>query len=109
MVTITIWRNKDNAYCGFDCTGHAAFADQGQDIVCAGVSALVINTINSLATLTREKFSTDSDEEKGMISFRLENPGAHDAELLCASLVLGLQGIQNGYGDEYLQLTFKEV
>ena len=48
---------------GFDCLGHAGYAEEGEDIVCAGISALVINTINSLGVYTKENFSTDSDEE----------------------------------------------
>ena len=31
------------------------YADVGQDIVCAGVSALVINTINSIEQFNRER------------------------------------------------------
>ncbi len=46
---------------------------QGEDVVCAGVSALVINTINSIGNLTEEAFSIDTDEESGQIVFRLEN------------------------------------
>ena len=52
MVKVTIYKDPDGRYEGFDCTGHARYADVGQDIVCAGVSALVINTINSVENLT---------------------------------------------------------
>ena len=109
MIQVTIFRNQAGQYLGFDCLGHAGFADAGEDIVCAGVSALVINTINSISCFTGEKFSTDSDEETGMITVQLNQPAEHDAELLMKSLVLGLQGIQNNYGVEYITLNFKEV
>lgn len=109
MINITILKNQDNAFLGFECVGHAAFGEEGQDIVCAGVSALVINTINSVAYFTKDKFSTDTDEESGMISFLLERPAEQGTELLINSLVLGLQGIQNSYGNEYITLNFKEV
>ena len=58
MTKITIFRNQDQAFLGFDCLGHAGYAEEGEDIVCAGISALVINTINSLGVYTKEKFST---------------------------------------------------
>ena len=109
MTKITIFRNRDQVFTGFDCLGHAGYAEEGEDIVCAGISALVINTINSLGVYTKEKFSTDSDEETGMISLRFDRPADHDADLLMKSLVLGLQGIQNTYGNDYIILTFKEV
>ena len=69
----------------------------------------MINTINSLGIYTKEKFSTDSDEETGMITLKFDSPAGHDADLLMKSLVLGLQGIQNTYGNDYIILTFKEV
>ena len=109
MTKITIFRNRDQVFTGFDCLGHAGYAEEGEDIVCAGISALVINTINSLGVYTKEKFSTDSDEETGMIRLRFDAPTGHDADLLMKSMVLGLQGIQNTYGNDYIILTFKEV
>ena len=48
MIQITIYKNKKHEYMGFDVDGHAGFDDSGHDIVCAAVSALVINTINSV-------------------------------------------------------------
>ena len=109
MIEIAIYRNRDNLYTGFDCMGHAEYADAGEDVVCAGVSALVINTINSIGCFTKEKFSVDTEEESGKIVFRLESPSEHDSYLLLQSMVLGLQGIMNQYGNEYVALDFEEV
>ena len=109
MINITIYQRQKDVYDGFRMEGHARYAKYGKDIVCAGVSALVINTINSLGIYTKEKFSTDSDEETGMITLKFDSPAGHDADLLMKSLVLGLQGIQNTYGNDYIILTFKEV
>mgnify|MGYP000304792273 CR=1 FL=1 len=109
MINITIYQRQKDVYDGFRMEGHARYAKYGKDIVCAGVSALVINTINSLGVYTKEKFSTDSDEETGMITLRFDAPAGHDADLLMKSLVLGLQGIQNTYGNDYIILKFREV
>lgn len=109
MTKITVFRNRDNEFLGFECLGHAGYADEGEDIVCAGISALVINTVNSLGLYTAEKFSAESDEETGRIYLRFATPAGHDAELLMKSLVLGLQGIQNTYGNDYIILDFREV
>ena len=109
MIDVEIFQTSSGKYTGFRMNGHAEYAEYGQDIVCAAVSALVINTINSLGVYTKEKFSTDSDEETGMITLKFDSPAGHDADLLMKSLVLGLQGIQNTYGNDYIILTFKEV
>ncbi len=108
MITITILQNKDKSFVGFDCIGHAGYAEEGEDIVCAGVSALVINTVNSLACLTKTKFDTDTEEETGKLSVLFKGETDSEADLLMRSLVLGLQGIQDSYKD-YIHLNFKEV
>lgn len=109
MIQATFIRNQNGQYIGFDCIGHAGYAAAGEDIVCAGVSALVINTVNAIAHCTTETFSTDTDADTGKISFMLHKPAEHDATLFMDSLVLGLEGIQKEYGDGYIMLNFKEV
>ena len=64
MIQVTMIRNRDGKYIGFDCIGHAGYAGSGEDIVCAGVSVLVINTVNSIRSYTNEIFSADTDEDR---------------------------------------------
>ena len=45
MTNITIYC-KNNKYIGICLSGHSGYADEGEDIVCAGISALTINFIN---------------------------------------------------------------
>lgn len=109
MIRVIVLRNRKGQYVGFDCEGHAGYADSGEDIVCAGVSALVINTMNAIARFTDEKLSADTEEAAGRIAARFLKPAGHDAELLMKSLVLGLQGIKEQYGATYITINFKEV
>ena len=51
MIEITRIKNEQGENVGFRCYGHAGFARHGKDIVCAAVSALVLNTINSICFL----------------------------------------------------------
>ena len=108
MITITIFQNHDGV-TGFRCIGHSGYAEAGSDIICAGVSSLVINTINSIDAFTDSTFQIETEEESGLIDFRLEQKADHDTGLLIQSMILGLQGIQSDYGNEYLILDFKEV
>ena len=109
MTSVTIFQNQHQQYIGFACQGHAGYADQGEDIVCAGISALVITVINALDAYTDEQFTTRTNEETGLISVRFRESVGHDAQLLIKTLVLGLEGIQSTYGNDYISLTFKEV
>ena len=109
MTNITIFRDKNQNVLGFECIGHAGFAGYGQDVVCAGISILVQNTINSIQTYTEEGFSCEADEKSGDIRFHFSDVPEHDAALLINSMILGLQGIQSSYGKKFLRLQFKEV
>ena len=109
MTEITIFQNRNQEFLGFDCTGHAEYDNLGRDIVCAGISILIQNTINAVEAFTDEDFDGEADEKTGHIRFRFQTPAGADAKLLMKSMILGLQGIQSSYGKKYLKLHFKEV
>ncbi len=109
MTKITIYRNQNHDVERFICTGHAGYADKGYDIVCASISVLVINTINSIEAFTSTAFLCETDEENGDIDFRFTEDINPDAALLVESMILGLKEIQNNYGKKFLVLDFKEV
>lgn len=109
MITITVLKGHSGNYIGFHSFGHAGFADHGEDIVCAAVSMLVINTINSMEVLLNESFDCTEEEENGFIHFRFKNNPSDKAILLMDSMVLGLTQVQQQYGKKYILLKFEEV
>ena len=109
MIWVTVVRNKDNQIRGFQVSGHAGYADSGEDIVCSAVSALTITTINAMSIFTSLSFETDQDEEEGRITVNFTEPLNHDGELLMNSLILGLRTIENEYNGEYIHVDFREV
>lgn len=109
MIHVTIYENHENEYTAFNCIGHAEYKEYGEDIVCAAVSVLVINTINSIEHLVQDEFDVVTEQESGLIDFSLKEGYSRQSLLLIQSLVLGLQGIQNNYGNEYITIIFKEV
>jgi uncharacterized protein YsxB (DUF464 family) len=49
MITVTIVRNAaDRRIVSFEVSGHADYAKRGKDIVCAGVSAVTVGTVNAI-------------------------------------------------------------
>ena len=110
MTQITFYKTSAKEYRGFTCDGHAGFAKYGEDIVCAAISVLVINTINSLEQITREQMEVESDEDAGTIRCRFVNqPLKETSKALMDSLVLGLTQVEKQYGKKYCKLTFEEV
>lgn len=112
MIQVSIWeRSTENGsvFVGIDLAGHAGFAESGQDIVCAAVSALVLNTANSIEAFTQDGFEGQVDEENGGFSLRFTEDPSPESQLLMSSLVLGLQNIEKEYGEEYIIIRFEEV
>ena len=109
MITVTFHKTKAGEYKGFLCSGHAGYDDYGKDIVCASVSVLVINTINSLEELVQEKIMVNADEETGIIHCQFQAPLQDKSKVLVDSLVLGLSQIAKQYGEKYCKLNFEEV
>ncbi|MCR4999126.1 MAG: ribosomal-processing cysteine protease Prp [Lachnospiraceae bacterium] len=108
MIRVTVLKDQ-NSYREFSCIGHAGYADSGQDIVCSAVSMLVINTINSIATFTKDAIDVTSDEEEGKIICKLPDTYSEQTELLIASMLLGLSEVSNQYGTDFITMTIKEV
>ena len=94
-------------YKSFSCSGHAGYADSGEDIVCSAVSMLVINTANAI-----EKFTDDYIIGKDLgneLYFEFPDGISSDGELLMNALILGLENVIKKYGNDYLILETKEV
>ena len=104
MIKISFFTNNENEITGFDFNGHAEFAEEGNDVVCAAVSALVFNTVNSIDKLTALDYDVKQDEKKGHFYFRLKGNPDHDTNLLLNSLKLGVGKIQKDYGKKYIRI-----
>ena len=74
MIQVIVKKQNGNI-TGFHMEGHAGYADRGSDIVCASISVLAINCVNSIEEFTEDSFSEGMDEERGMISFDRRNFG----------------------------------
>ena len=109
MTKILVRKTSTGGYAGFTCIGHSGFATAGRDIVCASVSVLVINTINSIEQLAGEEMSVITNEEEGLIDVRFANLVNKKTALLMDSMLLGLQEVKEQYGSKYLKLQFEEV
>ncbi|MNI35971.1 hypothetical protein D3C73_900090 [compost metagenome] len=105
MIIVSILRRSNNTISGFEVSGHAGYADPGEDIVCAGVSAVTVGTVNSVEALTGVVM--DSEMKHGFLNASLpshiEPKAADQAQLLLASMVVMLTSIEGSYG-EYIQI-----
>ena len=118
MIKVIITKHN-GSYRSFICSGHAEYtSDKGigrfirpqGDVVCAGVSAIVINTVNCLQDLLHEDIGCDYDsEEGGLLTCVFRNIPTNDASLLVDSMIHGLKWISKEYGGRYLKFEIQEV
>lgn len=94
MITIT-FKSKEGLCRGFDALGHAGYGPEGQDIVCAAVSALTQGTVSAI----RELSSSDTNIEcqSGNLKLRIRDPD-QIALILLAGLETALQDLLAEYG-----------
>ncbi len=107
MIKAVFYTKKDELF-GFRCSGHALYGSRGKDVVCAGVSALLINTVNSLEKLTEDSVISEVDEN-GDVRCKVMGRPSREALLLLKALRLGLISIYETYEDRYIQIYFREV
>lgn len=97
---------KDGSIVSFSVSGHSGYAESGEDIVCSAVSALSINTVNSLEAIAQETFEFEEDED-GYLSVEFDHKPSRDAEVLLRAFELGIEGVIDSYGNEFVSLVIE--
>ncbi|KAB2338704.1 ribosomal-processing cysteine protease Prp [Cytobacillus depressus] len=109
MIEITVTRNKSEMIQSFAISGHAFFAERGNDIVCAGVSAVSVGAINAVHSLTG--VTPEIEQESGLlrciIPEHLPDHTQEKVQLLLEGMVVSLQTIEEQYG-QHIKITFKK-
>lgn len=112
MIKVTFYENKEHQIMKFKFSGHAGYANAGEDIVCSAVSILFTNTVNAIEALTPDakniQFSGRS-KLGNSYTLRFLSPPSSESQLLISALMLGLDSIVTEYGSQYLNITLKEV
>lgn len=95
MIEVRIKRDAQDRISSVSVKNH------GDPIVCAAVSILLLNTVNSVEAFTDALFSYSGLEDGGDSTYTIaEYDKEGKAELLMNSLVLGYKSIEKEYGNE---------
>lgn len=87
---------------GITVDGHAGYAEAGKDIICAAVSVLTQNLINSIEALTEDTIKYEIAPGHIKINYvDLSEKG----QILVDSFFIGISEIVHAYGNEYVQLV----
>jgi uncharacterized protein YsxB (DUF464 family) len=108
MIKVEIERTDEGKIKAFTMSGHANFAKHGQDIVCAGASAVSFGAVNSIIVLTKIQPHVTQGGKGGYL--RCELPAIEDratdekVQLLLEAMLVSLQTIERDYG-KYIQIV----
>lgn len=99
---------KNNGLVGFEISGHAGFANAGEDIVCAAVSILATTTVNSLEAQLNQPPNYKVEEKTGYLKcclpYDLTGDDYNRAQVILKTLEIGLKSIEQEYKD-YIKIT----
>ncbi len=99
------FNHRDGKLCGFTMLGHAGYAQEGEDIVCAAVSSAAYMAANTIT----EVLSSPAQAEVSDACFRFSLLSACDlAVAILEGLKLHLSELQKQY-PAYLTIDITEV
>jgi len=101
MIKVTIRRAADGSIRAVEVKGHAGYADPGKDIVCAGVSAVTVGTVNAVEALAGVVLPHEARD--GFLAVNVpdikDDRRAEQIRLLLESMRVMLQTIEQSYGE----------
>lgn len=109
MIEARFNHNESGAIVSFEITGHAGYADMGEDIVCAAVSVLAIETVNSLDKMANHQMIVEQADKEGGYLYAEVQTGLTDqqdsvTQILLKHLYLSLKDVAETYPD-YVKLN----
>ncbi len=105
MINAVFFKQND-VFIGFEISGHANFAEYGQDIVCAGVTSAVMMTFNGICEILNINAHKDVSDNK--VYLLLNDTKNNSANVFIKSLYLHLQLLSEEYINT-IKITDAEV
>ncbi|QGG47246.1 ribosomal-processing cysteine protease Prp [Heliorestis convoluta] len=101
MVKTIVFIDDRGLIVGFETKGHAGAAPAGQDVVCAGVSALTFTAVNGLEHFlgadATEVRAPKPGELRCILKLPLNQADSKVAQIILETMLLGLEQIQEAY------------
>ena len=100
MIRLTL-HETGGQLTGFECVGHAGYAEEGQDIVCAAVSILTTTCANALESVAG--VTPQVSASSGWMALSLPRDAGRDAQVILKAMRQGLRDLAEEY-PRYFQL-----
>ena len=109
MTTVKFALDGDDIV-GFSVSGHAGYAEEGEDIVCSAVSSIIQTAVLGLMQAAGIKVDYNVDDSKPLLSAKMpedmDEQQKHDADLILKTAYLGVSDLYQEYSD-FIKLEVK--
>lgn len=106
MTEVQVRRAPDGTIAEIRVNGHTGFAEEGEDIVCAAVTALAVTALIGLKRVARHPF--EGKATTGLMYCKVQPGGtpetAAKAQAILETTVLGLRDIAKDY-NQFVRVT----
>jgi len=100
MTKVKVLRNNDNKIIRISVSDHACFAEHGQDIVCAGISAITFGGLNALCAEGLDERLIQISDGKVNVDLTTDEK----IQTVARTIEMQLETIQDSY-PEHIQIT----
>lgn len=115
MIKVSILKSKANIE-KIQVTGHAGYADRGEDILCASISVLIftlIEAMDAIVKLDKDKYSYQIDPKAPLMGLEIKYDKLRQDELiqvkaLTGAFELGCRKSAEAYED-FIKIKIQEV
>lgn len=104
MISITVNYDGPNIV-GCTISGHANAAKKGEDLVCAGVSAIAVGTLNALVSECEDTIVESMDE--GFVDIQVHDVQSNQ-QMILKTMMIQLETIQAAHPN-YVKILKQEV
>ncbi len=104
MIHITVKYDGPNIV-GCTITGHANAAKKGEDLVCAGVSAISVGTLNALVSECEDTIVETMNE--GFVDIQVQHI-QNNQQMILKTMIIQLETIQAAHPN-YIKILKQEV
>lgn len=109
MIQVKVDYSKDRIQ-SFTVSGHAQYAKKGQDIVCAGVTAVAFGSVNAITKLTGAKLDIKQGGKGGFLQVKvpdLDQGTDEKVQLLLEAMLVSMKTIEIDYG-QYMKMILNK-
>ena len=111
-MTKAVFTVKEGRIVRIEVNGHTGYAAEGEDVVCAALSAVLQGAVLGVMQVARAKVEYHTDDRKGQMKFALaagqDEAVLHDAEVILRTALVASKDIAEGYS-QFVKVEVKEL